>query len=197
MNKTLYKWQYLIVLITLIFFIKEAHVSQVFLNEIKLKELIERSDFIVIVKELDPKSNTEEVIICEDENKCPSYSKETYNFEVIEILFKDEDKYTMFEGYKDPFIQKEIKVLPANYSQDLELHKKYYLEHRRKSYQEDVYGFKKGSKGKQSIEKILFLVYNPSESSLEYTVTGSFDSIKKKKKVIKYIKKLKQNKYKD
>ena len=146
--------------------------------EVSLSEVIKDSDVIAIVKRNQPFYIVEEVPIHKDKQKFPPFKKTISLFEVVDILYKNDNV--------DPavFSGKTIKVLPAEYNRELDLYKRYHLEGAMKTAPINRY---KGydEKLEKSNECIVFLRYNQNEKMLEFTSFGSVEALKEKNEIVK------------
>jgi len=179
--------------------------SQVFLKEMPLEELIERSSFIFVVSKLGPFITKEDVPIHKgkDDVKYPPFTKIISHFEVLEEVY-NASKDPLISVGMNKFLEgritgKKIEVLQGNYSSKLDIHKLFYLEKRSKSYESPIYGPAKGSGGSKGMdlekqsELIVFLNYNHGEKQFEFAAKSAYESVSKKAKVKKLVKEIKSN----
>lgn len=157
--------------------------------EISLDEVIKSSDVVAVVKRSQPPYIVKEVPIHEDRQKFPPFKQHISLFEIIDILHKsDNASGATFSDNISLLPGKVLKVLPAAYDTELNLHKRYYLDgamktagiNRYKDYDDKL---------EKSKECIVFLRYNADEKMLEFTAFGSIEALKIKDKVVKYLKK--------
>ena len=175
----------------LLFSAKEAYMSGGVYTKITLDKVIEYSDVIATVRRSQPSSIVEEVPIHEDRGKFPPYKKYISIFEVVDILYKNNDEgHVIFHEEVSLFPGKTIKVLAACYDKELNLYKRYHLEGAMKTIEINRYK-DYDQKLEESKECIVFLRYNENEKMLEFTAFGSIEALNKKDKIVKCLQKLK------
>jgi len=149
--------------------------------EITLDEVIKQSDVIAIVKSSRPASVVEEVLIHKDQQKFPSFKRYISLFEVVDILYKNDNVASLENVILSNGII--IKVLPAAYNKELDLHRRYYLEGDTKTIGINKYK-DYDNKFKKLKEWIVFLRYNAQEKMLEFTALDAVEALEKKNKII-------------
>ncbi|MCP4135648.1 MAG: hypothetical protein GY754_32065 [bacterium] len=178
-----------------------------FNDYISLKQLVEISDFIIIVEKADPYTVRKKISILpegsiyknknippyyeppyhgasgkpETDKNYPPYIESTYHFKVVEILYETKKKFIPNE---------KISVLEAHRDARLDLHKMYYLEGRRKS---PIYKSYKSSLSYDNYvkrKKIIIFIKN----NCIFPVNYSYESLDKKDTILNLIQRLKAKK---
>jgi hypothetical protein len=104
----------------------EAHLTQVHYQDVGLEEVVKGAGAVVVARWLEPKTAEEKIPIVPegqkpDDAKYPPYRRIKYRFEVVE-LFRAPASATTLK------VKQTIEVDQANFSQQLNLHRRYYLE---------------------------------------------------------------------
>ncbi|MBU1077720.1 MAG: hypothetical protein KKH98_10530 [Spirochaetes bacterium] len=161
------------------FFTRDAHVSITHLEKISLSEVIKRSSYILVVEKQSPFEVIKKIKIHKDTKKYPPFEHAVFYFQVIEELYNKDTQSLKNE---------KIKVLPPDLKDRLYLHKKYYLEGSSKS---PIYLNYETKADFYKSKKLIIFLGSKEDGSYLMTVSGGYEKISKKKKIISLIKKLK------
>lgn len=167
---------------------KEAYVSQVFMEDLTLKELVNISSIIVIAKKALPFHISEKIDItppgkAKDKKHYPEFVKSTYNFEVVKVIYEKEDEHErglIKKGTK-------IKVSPSEQDFNFEMHKNYYIDGVRKSWEERNYSTSADFNNSQ--ELILFLKVKDRNNYL-FIVNNSYETSDREKEILDILKRM-------
>jgi len=149
--------------------------SQIHYQDLTLEEMIRRASAVIVVSKREPFRVEEKIAIDEDPQKCPPFTKVTYNFRVKQVLFGDNN--AVAEG-------KDIVAVDQTTGTYLTMHKKYHLEGISKSPIFEHYDTK--ADFIKDRELILFTSII-GRDELNFI---SYESVSKKKDVLAIIKKL-------
>jgi len=161
--------------------IKEVYVSQIHLLDISLDEVVQDSSCIVIARKADPFVTEEKINITPFwkrlfGKKYPPFTKTTYHFVVIDVLFS---KGKISEN-------KLINVIPASQESYFVMHKCYYLEDVVPS--PSVRSYKTNINLEKSDKLILFLTTSDYDN-FTFTVENAYEDFNKKKEIENIIRK--------
>ncbi|MDD5044074.1 MAG: hypothetical protein PHG51_00785 [Candidatus Omnitrophica bacterium] len=144
---------------------------------IALNDLVRRAEFIFVVEKAEPFLTTEEIPVRKFLKEYPPFKKYTYHFRIIEELYK-EDKVSR-QGEL-------INVIPDNFDEGLEIHKKYYLEGITKS---PLYAKYDTAADFFKADKLILFLRRYDAKTFEIIASGAYEALLKKKEILELIKK--------
>jgi hypothetical protein len=132
---------------------------------ISLSNVVERSNLVVLAEQATPRTTQEDISIVPsgeqpDPKKFPPFKRHKERFVVGEVYKGD----IQLSG-------RTLEVDAANWGEDLELHRKYYVDHVGKSYTYESYNASKDAH--EAKQKILFLREN--KGTYAFTVLFAFE----------------------
>ena len=150
--------------------------GQVHYEDTPLKDLIERSDYIFVVKKLEPSYTVEEIKIHQDIKKYPPFKKVINHFNIEEELF-NKDKACM-NG-------KDINIISADFHTELLVHKMYYLEGTHKS---PIYSNYESSLEYGKANELIIFLRSSKDNDFAFTCHGAYEAVSKKQEIVDIIK---------
>ncbi len=136
-----------------------ALASRVHYEQITLEQLVQRSPTIVVAHVGEPATQTSQIAVGTPDQKAPPFQRVQHRYVVDEVL----RGAAILKG-------RTILVDEANFSEQLELHKRYYLEGTSKSPIYDRYAPRRPARGPRSI---LFLRGN--DDALAFSADGAIE----------------------
>jgi len=150
--------------------------SQIHYEDVSLKDLVSKAQFILVVEKTEPFLTTEEIPIHRNSEKYPPFKKYTYHFKATEELYNK-------SGISQ--IGKQINVLPGDLETDLTIHKLYYLEGIAKS---PIYAKYNTRADFFKADKLILFLRRYDEKNLEIIADGAYEDLSKKNEIMDLIK---------
>ena len=148
-------------------------------NSISLQELVQRSDYILLVERLEPVQTIERISVKWNKKEYPPYVIPVSHFEVKKVLF----------SVQDSFSQTKILIYPARYHMGLKVHKDYCIQGKSRSFIVDSYL----EKGFTKIKNLI--VFLNKSDKFEFSVRNAYESVDAVDNVLEFINQTKWSKF--
>lgn len=164
--------------------------TQVYMEDVTLKELIQITSFIIVGRKTVPFEIREIIDITPpgksaDKDRYPDFTKIKYNFQITEVIYKKDNGHDQNE--KTIEVGTKIEISPAEQDLNLEMHKKYYLDGEAKSWESRNYNTTAGFN--HSEELILFLNVT-GQNSYCFAVGNAYETLDRIKEISDMVKQL-------
>ena len=158
--------------------------TQVYVENVTLEELIRISDCIIVAKKSNPFTIIERIGITplgKTPNKItyPDFTKVTYNFEVVKVMYLQQDDQDSME--RSLAVGKILIVRPAAQDVAFEMHKQFYLDGLGKSWAERAY--QTSAKFNEEDVLILFLDHQ-GQDNYSFSVSDAYETLDRENAIV-------------
>ncbi len=153
--------------------------SRIFHNHLELKDVVARSQVVLIVRDGQPSTRMASVPVRATGNggrKCPPFKKVVARFEVVEQLWPKGKQW----------VGKTVEVDPADWHDDLHDHRSWHLDGLSQAVHRDVYRRAitlRERLGRAPPERIIFLARQDGRPELAFAVAGGVESATRRRRV--------------